>query len=168
MNLSIALCAHLWVTGRFKVCQANPCLAVRIRRRAGGGCAGGDARLRATGGAAPPLPLWACMEPDQGSADCPLELFGLSIGAAPDHVQSHLAMGRVHAGRGPQAGLLCSHQPTFWGVALPGLAVASRISGQGEALPASLPEALHEHGARTVQPRDPSAAAAEQHLVRPA
>ena len=107
-----------------------------------------------------------CMESDQGNADCPLELFGLAIGAAPDHAQSRRAMGRVHAGRGPQAGLLCSHQ--FWGVALPGLAAASRISGQGEALPASLPEALHEHGARTVQPRDPSAAAAEQHLVRPA
>ena len=37
---------------------------------------GGGARLRAAGGAAAPLRLWACMESDQDNADCLLELFG--------------------------------------------------------------------------------------------
>ena len=102
MNLSIALCAHLWVTGRFKVCQANPCLAVRIRRRAGGGCAGGGARLRATGGADAPLHLLACVESETARSS------SLGSRSTPDPAQSHLAMGRVHAGRGPQVGPTCS------------------------------------------------------------
>ena len=52
----------------------------------------------------------------QGNADCPLELFGLPIGAAPDHAQSHLAAGRVHGSWGPQAGLVApDRQPTVWG-----------------------------------------------------
>ena len=38
------------------------------------------------------------MESDQGNADCPPELFGPPIGAAPDRAQSHLAMGGAHAG----------------------------------------------------------------------
>ena len=59
---------------------------------------GRGARLRAAGGAAAPLRLWACMESDQGNADC---LLWLLISAALDHARSHLAMGRVRAGRGP-------------------------------------------------------------------
>ena len=66
---------------------------------------------RSTEGAAAPLHLWASMESGQSNAGCPLELFGLPIGAAPDHAQSHLAMGRVHAGQGPQVGPLRSPRP---------------------------------------------------------